>query len=112
LDCENNYLKSRNRDLETYRHHLDRLTVGKQQEISRLRDEKVNLLRNEPDRRYAMSPRSHSPRETSPGKHSEKFRALQQENRLLKGDLEDARLQIAELNSIVAIQREKLYSIE
>jgi hypothetical protein len=84
--------------LDAYRHHLDRLTVGKQQEISRLRDEKINLLRNDTDRRIAVSPRSHSPRETSAAKHSERIKAFQQENRHLNADLEDARSQITELN--------------
>ena len=30
LQCENDYLKNRNRDLEEYRHQLDRMTIGKQ----------------------------------------------------------------------------------
>lgn len=37
LQYENDYLKTRCRDLEEYRHQLDRMTVGKQTEIARLR---------------------------------------------------------------------------
>lgn len=112
LQCENDYLKNRNQDLEEYRHQLDRMTVGKQTEIARLRDEKLNLLRNETERRLALSSRGHSPRDSSPSKTSERIRALQHENRQLKSELEDAHSQIAELGSIVALQRERIYTAE
>lgn len=62
---ENEFLKSRNADLETQREELEKLLAYKQKEINKLREEKIKIHRQSSEKFIQRSP-AKTPQPTKP----------------------------------------------
>ena len=70
LKYQNEFLKSRNADLETQREELEKLLAYKQKEINKLREEKIKIHRQSSEKFIQRSP-AKAPQPVKPAATSE-----------------------------------------